>query len=130
MMTHRSSISRLRTLAAGGTAVAAFAVPAAVYLPVASAAAPAKASCQGISFSVLHNDGSGGVVLPKGKYTVSSANLGCKTASNYFTTFLNNYNRAIPGWKGKPIAKGWGTYTKNKSKTQFTVKWSKAEKSS
>ena len=61
---------------------------------------------------------------------MSSPNLGCKTASNYFTTFLNKYNQAIPGWKGKAIAKGWGTYTKNNSNTQFTVKWSKARASS
>ncbi|MFL5861715.1 MAG: hypothetical protein ACJ780_13175 [Solirubrobacteraceae bacterium] len=46
---------------------------------------------------MLHNDQSGGVVLPGGSYTVSSPNLGCQTASNYFTTFLNRYNKAIPG---------------------------------
>ena len=96
----------------------------------ASAATSANPSCKGISFTVLHNDTSGGVTLPGGKYTVSSPNLGCKTASNYFTTFLDKYNHAIPGWTGKQIAKGWGTYTKNKSKTQFTVKWSKAKKTS
>jgi hypothetical protein len=39
---------------------------------------------------------------------------------------LNKYNNGIPGWTGKAIAKGWGTYTKNGSTTQFTVKWSKA----
>jgi hypothetical protein len=122
------SLSRLRAVAASGTAVAAFVAAAAVATPVASAATPAKASCKGISFSVLHNDRSGGVTLPKGKYTVSSPNLGCKPASNFFTTFLNKYNGAIPGWKGKAVAKGWGTYTKNNSKTQFTVKWSKAKK--
>jgi Protein of unknown function (DUF4232) len=76
---------------------------------------------------VLHNDQSGGVILPAGKYTVSSPNLGCKTASNYFTTFLNKYNNGIPGWTGKAISKGWGTYTKNGSTTQFTVKWSNAK---
>jgi len=57
---------------------------------------PATASCNGISFSVLHNDSSGGVILPNGKYTVSSPNLDCKAASNSFTTFLNKYNHAIP----------------------------------
>jgi hypothetical protein len=93
----------------------------------ASAATAATASCKGISFTVLHNDTSGGVTLPAGKYTVSSPNLGCKPASNLFTKFLDKYNHAIPGWKGKQIAKGWGTYTKNGSKTQFTVKWSKAK---
>ena len=102
-------------------------VPAATAHQRPMAMHAAKASCKGISFTVLHNDSSGGVTLPKGKYTVSSPNLGCKPASNFFTTFLNKYNHAIPGWKGKQIAKGWGTYTKNGSKTQFTVKWSKAK---
>src|SRR5450755_647488 len=124
-MTNRLSRARLRALAAGGVA-AALAVAVAVATS-ARAAPPAQASCQGISFSVLHNDQSGGVILPAGKYTVSSPNLGCKTASNYFTTFLDKYNHAIPGWTGKSIAKGWGTYTKNNSTTQFTVKWSNAK---
>jgi hypothetical protein len=126
-MTNRSFHARLRALASGGISAAALAAPAAIATP-ASAATPATASCNGISFSVLHNDSSGGVILPQGKYAVSSPNLGCKTASNYFTTFLDKYNNAIPGWKGKQIAKGWGTYTKNNSKTQFTVKWSNAKR--
>jgi hypothetical protein len=129
-MTDRSSHRRLRAFAVGGAVAAALAAPAAVVAPAASAATHAKAACQGISFTVLHNDQSGGVILPKGKYTVSSPNLACKPASNLFTTFLNKYNGAIPGWKGKSIAKGWGTYTKNKSTTQFTVKWSQAKKGS
>jgi hypothetical protein len=122
-MTHGLSHARLRALAAGGVA-AALAVALATS---AAAATPAQASCTSISFSVLHNDQSGGVILPAGQYAVSSPNLGCKPASNYFTTFLNKYNNGIPGWTGKAIAKGWGTYTKNKSTTQFTVKWSRAK---
>jgi Protein of unknown function (DUF4232) len=35
---------------------------------------------------------------------------------------------AIPGWKGVETAKGWGTFIKNGSSTQFTVKWSKARR--
>src|ERR1700735_5227166 len=124
-MTNRLSHARLRALGAGGIAAAALAVAFTVATS-ATAATPAQASCTGISFSVLHNDQSGGVILPAGKYTVSSPNLGCKTASNYFMTFLNKYNNGIPGWTGKAISKGWGTYTKNNSTTQFTVKWSKA----
>ena len=108
------------------SAAAVTAVAASVAFATPATAAPA--SCDGIGFTVLHNDQSGGVILPAGKYTVSSPNLGCKPASNFFTTFLNKYNGAIPGWKGKAVAKGWGTYTKNNSKTQFTVKWSKAKK--
>jgi hypothetical protein len=124
-MTSPLSHARLRALAAGGVAVAALAVTVGVSTS-ATAATPA-ASCTGISFSVLHNDQSGGVTLPAGKYTVSSPNLSCQTASSNFTTFLNKYNGAIPGWTGKAIAKGWGTYTKNGTKTQFTVKWSNAK---
>jgi hypothetical protein len=114
----------MRVLATGTAAVAAMAATVAV----ASPATAARASCRGISFTVLHNDQSGGVILPAGSYTVSSPNLGCQTASNYFKTFLNKYNLAIPGWKGVETAKGWGTYIKNGSSTQFTVKWSKAKR--
>jgi Protein of unknown function (DUF4232) len=119
--------SRSRALAVACAATAALVLAVTV---ATSASAAAKVSCKGISFHVLHNDQSGGVTLPAGQYTVSSPNLGCTgpgSASGYFTTFLNKYNHAIPGWKGKAIAKGWGTYTKNNSKTQFTVKWSKAK---
>src|ERR1700722_9806405 len=123
-MTNRLSHARLRALGAGGIAAAALAV---AFTVATSATAATPAPCTGISFSVLHNDQSGGVILPAGKYTVSSPNLGCKPASNFFTTFLNKYNGAIPGWKGKQLAKGWGTYTKNNTKTQFSVKWSKAK---
>jgi hypothetical protein len=125
-MVNRLSQVRLRALAAGGVAAVALSASVAVATS-ATAATRATASCKGISFSVLHNDSSGGVTLPQGTYNVTSPNLGCKPASNFFTTFLNKYNHAIPGWKGKQIAKGWGTYTKNGSKTQFTVKWNKAK---
>lgn len=128
-LTHRLSLVRVRTLVAGCLAAVALAAAIAVAMS-ASASAAAKVSCKGIGFTVLHNDQSGGVILPKGSYTVSSPNLACTgrgSASNYFTTFLDKYNHAIPGWKGKQIARGWGTYTKNNSRTQFTVKWSKAK---
>src|SRR3984957_7186582 len=123
-MTNRLSHARLRALGAGGIAAAALAV---AFTVATSATAATPAPCTGISFSVLHNDQSGGVILPAGKYTVSSPNLACKPASNYFATFLNKYNNGIPGWTGKAISNGWGTYTKNDSTTQFTVKWSKAK---
>ena len=122
-MTNLLSQGRLRMLAVGAVAAALLVASVAI---ATSASAATSVSCKGIGFSVLHNDSSGGVILPAGKYTVSSPNLSCKPASSYFTTFLNKYNNAIPGWKGKVIAKGWGTYTKNNSNTQFTVKWSKA----
>ena len=124
-MISRLPRSGTRMLTVGAAAIAVLA--AAIALATPATAAPA--SCAGISFTVLHNDQSGGLVLPGGSYTVSSPNLGCSTASNYFTTFLNKYNNAIPGWTGVEIAKGWGTYIKNGSSTQFTVKWSKAKRS-
>lgn len=123
-MSRRFSLSRVHVLTTGAAAVALLAASIAVATP----ATAAPASCNGIGFTVLHNDQSGGVILPGGSYTVSSPNLGCQTASNYFTTFLNKYNYAIPGWKGVEIAKGWGTFIKNGSSTQFTVKWSKAKR--
>jgi hypothetical protein len=83
----------------------------------------ADASCQGIGFTVLHNDRSGGLVLPAGRYRVSSPDLGCKTASSYFTTFLDKYQGPIPGWTGKQLGYGYGTYTNNASKQYFTVKY-------
>jgi hypothetical protein len=123
-MISRFSRCGVRVLTAGSAAVAALAVSVALATP----ATAAPASCDGISFTVLHNDQSGGVILPGGSYTVSSPNLGCLTASNNFTTFLNRYNNSIPGWAGVEIAKGWGTYIKNGTSTQFTVKWSKAKR--
>src|ERR1700753_2236587 len=126
-MTNRLSQAGRRALAAGGVA-AALAGAAAVATTAATAATAAPASCSGISFTVLHNDQSGGVILPGGSYTVSSPNLGCKPASNFFTTFLNKYNHAIPGWHGVAIGRGWGTFIRNNSSTQFTVKWSKAKR--
>jgi hypothetical protein len=123
-MSRRFSLSRVHVLTSAAAAVALLAASIAVATP----ASAAPASCNGISFTVLHNDQSGGVILPGGSYTVSSPNLGCQTASNYFTTFLNKSNYAIPGWKGVEIAKGWGTFLRNGSSTQFTVKWSKAKR--
>jgi hypothetical protein len=124
LMISRFSGCRMGVLMTGAAAVVALAASVALATP----AMAAPASCDGISFTVLHNDQSGGVILPGGSYTVSSPNLGCMPASNYFTTFLNRYNNAIPGWAGVETAKGWGTYLKNGSSTQFTVKWSKAKR--
>jgi hypothetical protein len=121
---NRFSGCRLHVLVTSAAAVAALAASFAFATP----ATAAPASCDGISFTVLHNDQSGGVILPGGSYIVSSPNLGCMTASTYFTTFLNKYNNAIPGWAGVEIAQGWGTYIKNGSSTQFTAKWSKAKR--
>lgn len=85
--------------------------------------ANADASCQGIGFTVLHNDRSGGLVLPAGCYKVSSPDFSCKIASSYFTNFLNKYQGTIPGWTGKQLGYGYGTYTNNTTKQYFTVKY-------
>jgi hypothetical protein len=81
------------------------------------------ANCQGIGFTVLHNDRSGGLVLPAGPYKVSSPDFSCQTASAYFTNFLNKYQGPIPGWTGNQLGYGYGTYTNNSTKQYFTVKY-------
>ncbi len=91
----------------------------------ASAFASSSASCKGISFTVLHNDHSGGVTLPHGQYNITSPNISCSGASSFFKTFLNKYNGKIPGWTGKQFKPGYGKYSKNKSKLNFTVKLTK-----
>ncbi len=88
-----------------------------------SRAQTASQSCSGIGFTVLHNDRSGGLVLPAGPYKVSSPDFSCATASSYFTTFLDKYQGPIPGWTGKQLGYGYGTYTNNASKHYFTVKY-------
>jgi hypothetical protein len=80
-----------------------------------------RPACAGISFTVMHNDRSGGVALPQGGYTVSSPNLDCSTASADFTMFLDKYNGAIPGWTGSSSAAGRGTFTQRGTGKQFTV---------
>ena len=61
--------------------------------------------------------------LPAGAYKVSSPDYSCKTASAYFTTFLNKYQGPIPGWTGTQLGYGYGTYTNNATKQYFTVKY-------
>jgi hypothetical protein len=79
-------------------------------------------ACPGIGFTVLHNDRSGQITLPKGSYTVSSATMSCRAASADFTYFLDHYQGRIPGWTGHQIAPGYGTYTNNRTHQSFTVK--------
>src|SRR5665213_2536841 len=52
-----------------GRVAAVTVLAASVALVTPATAAPA--SCNGIGFTVLHNDQSGGVILPGGSYTVS-----------------------------------------------------------
>ncbi len=113
-------ITHLRAAAALSLAVAA-----AVLTVAATSAVAAGPSCKGISFTVLHNDKSGGVTLPAGQYNITSPNLSCASASSYFKTFLDKYNGKIPGWTGKQFSAGYGKYSKNNSKLNFTVKITK-----
>jgi hypothetical protein len=84
--------------------------------------AAAKASPCSTTFSVLHNDRSGGVKLPAGQYRITSSTLMCSAASNFFKTFLAKYNGAIPGWKATVLGTGNGTFRRNSNATNFTVK--------
>ena len=68
LMTSRFPGGRMHVLMTGAVAVAALAASVALATP----ATAAPASCDGISFTVLHNDQSGGLILPGGSYTVSS----------------------------------------------------------
>jgi hypothetical protein len=81
-----------------------------------------RPACAGIGFTVLHNDQSGGVKLPAGAYRITSSNLDCSVASVDFTTFLNKYNGAIPGWTGSTSGAGQGTYTQRGTGKTFTVR--------
>ena len=83
--------------------------------------------CPSITFTVLHNDQSGGVRLPAGQYRISSSTLSCSTASSFFKTFLSKYSGNIPGWKGTASGTGNGTYRRNSNGTSFTVKLTKAK---
>ncbi len=78
-------------------------------------------ACPGIGFTVVHNDRSGGVILPAGHYRVWSPRLSCRTASAYFTTFLNRHQGTIPGWSGKQIGVGYGVYTQSRTGDTFAV---------
>jgi hypothetical protein len=89
--------------------------------------AGAKSSPCSITFTVLHNDRSGGVTLPAGGYRISSSSLNCVTASNFFRTFLAKYNNAIPGWRTTVLGRGNGTYRHNSTGHSFTVKLIKAK---
>jgi hypothetical protein len=89
--------------------------------------AGAKSTPCTATFTVLHNDRSGGVTLPAGLYRVSTSNLNCLTASNFFKTFLSKYTNAIPGWKTTVLGKGNGTYRRSSDDSSFTVKLIKAK---
>jgi hypothetical protein len=78
-------------------------------------------ACPSIGFTVMHNDRTGGLVLPAGRYRVWSPNLSCKTASADFTTFLNHYQGTIPGWTTKQYGRGYGVFTQTRTGDSFAV---------
>ncbi len=87
----------------------------------ATPATPATTGCERITFTVMHNDRTGGVALPQGPYVVWSSNMSCKAASGAFTNFLNHYQGAIPGWTGHQEAPGYGSFTSNATGRSFSV---------
>lgn len=77
--------------------------------------------CAGISFTVLHNDYAGSAYLPAGSYVVSSAKLGCGTASQDFTSFLAGAGKPIPGWTTTSRGPGRATFTRLSGGVGFSV---------
>jgi hypothetical protein len=81
--------------------------------------------CTGTTFTVLHDDSSGGVKLPRGQYRITSSTLACMTASAFFKTFLQKYSKTIPQWNSKIYGVGNAKYTRTSNGTNFTVKKTK-----
>jgi hypothetical protein len=78
-------------------------------------------ACSGIGFTVLNNDHAGSAYMPAGKYTVSSRNMDCGTASADFTGFLAGAGKPIPGWTASSPAAGRATFTQRNSGLSFSV---------
>jgi hypothetical protein len=77
--------------------------------------------CHAISFTVLNNDHAGSAYMPAGRYTVSSRNLDCGTASADFAGFLAGAGKQIPGWGVTSAGAGRATFTQNNSGMGFSV---------
>src|SRR5436305_6820055 len=88
---------------------------------IASSTVAKSSQCSGTTFTVLHNDTSGGVTLPHGQYRITSSTLTCTTASAFFKTFLQKYSKSIPGWSSKIYGVGNAKYTSNSNGTNFTI---------
>ena len=80
-----------------------------------------QAACDGISFTVLHNDHAGNVSLPAGRYAVSSSNMDCGSASADLTSFLSGAGKQIPGWTTSSAGAGRATFTQRNSGLSFSV---------
>jgi hypothetical protein len=59
--------------------------------------------------------------MPAGKYTVSSRNMDCGTASADFTGFLAGAGKPIPGWTASSPAAGHATFAQRNSGLSFSV---------
>jgi hypothetical protein len=86
-----------------------------------SAKAASITACSGVSFAVLHNDRAAGTHLPTGRYTVSSRNMACGSASADFTSALAGAGRQIPGWSAVSGGAGRATFTQNNSGLTYSV---------
>src|SRR2546421_703302 len=92
---------------------------------IASSTVAKSSQCSGTTFTVLHNDTSGGVTLPRGTYQITSSTFTCSSASAFFKTFLQKYSKSIPGWSSKIYGVGNARYTRGSNGTNFTVKKAK-----
>jgi hypothetical protein len=79
------------------------------------------AGCAQISFTVLHDDRAGSAHLPAGRYTITSRNMHCGTASADFTSFLAAAGKAIPGWTTTSPGAGRATFVQRNSGLSFSV---------
>ncbi len=85
-------------------------------------ARPARiSSCNGIGFTVLHNDRAGGAHMPAGHYRITSGNMDCGTASVDLTSFLAGAGKGIQGWNTASPAAGRATFAQRNSGLSFNV---------
>jgi hypothetical protein len=77
--------------------------------------------CDGISFTVLNNDHAGTAYMPAGRYSISSRNMDCGSASADFTSFLAGAGKQIPGWNATSAGAGHATFTQRNSGLSFGV---------
>jgi hypothetical protein len=78
-------------------------------------------ACDGIGFTVLNNDHAGSAYMPAGKYSISSHNMDCGSASADFTSFLAGAGKQIPGWSANSAGAGRATFTQRNSGLSFSV---------
>jgi hypothetical protein len=82
---------------------------------------PRTTGCDSISFTVLNNDHAGNAFMPAGRYSISSRNMDCGSASADFTSFLAGAGKQIPGWNATSAGAGRATFTQRNSGLSFGV---------